>query len=146
MLHSDFDPSQNYLARPEHPLHSFFCPKSVAIIGAKDAKGSVGRTLLANMMASFKGKIYPVNPKYPQVLGLPAHPRIQDIPEQIDLAVIVTPAALVPQLIDDCAAARVKAVIIISAGFKETGEEGLKLEQEVLRRARTGGIRVIGPN
>lgn len=146
MLGVEFDPSQNYLARPLHPLNAFFNPNSVAIIGAKEAEGSVGRTLLANMMASFKGKIYPVNPKYPKVLGLAAHPRIQDVPDQIDLAVIVTPAKLVPELIDDCAAAKVKAVIIISAGFKETGEEGLRLEQEVLERARKGGIRIIGPN
>lgn len=146
MLNASFDPSQNYLARPEHPLHSFFCPESVAIIGAKEQVGSVGRTLLVNMMASFKGKIYPVNPKYPQVLGLTAYPRVQDIPEKVDLVVIVTPSALIPDLIDDCVAAKVKAVIIISAGFKETGTEGLLLEQEVLKRAKVGGIRIVGPN
>ncbi|MES2344575.1 MAG: bifunctional acetate--CoA ligase family protein/GNAT family N-acetyltransferase [Chlamydiota bacterium] len=146
MVDVSFDPSQNYLARPQHPLHSFFSPRSVAIIGAKEQEGSVGRTLLTNMMASFKGKIYPVNPKYPQVLGVTAYPRIQDIPDTVDLGIIVTPAALIPGLIDDCVAARVKSVIIISAGFKETGEEGLKLEQEVLKRARVGGIRIIGPN
>lgn len=146
MLNVNFDPSQNYLARPEHPLHSFFSPRSVAIIGAKEAAGSVGRTLLANMMDSFKGAIYPVNPKYPEVLGLPAYSQIQKIPHQVDLAVIVTPAALVPGLIEDCAAAKVKSVIIISAGFKETGEEGLKLEQQVLAIAKKGGIRIVGPN
>jgi acetyltransferase len=146
MVDVSFDPSQNYLARPQHPLHSFFCPKSVAIIGAKEQEGSVGRTLLANMMASFKGKIYPVNPKYPKVLGMTAYPKIQEVPDSVDLAIIVTPAALIPELIDDCAAAHVKAVIIISAGFKETGEKGLKLEEEVLKRAKAGGIRVIGPN
>lgn len=146
MLREEFDPSQNYLARPQHPLHAFFCPQSVAIIGAKEELGSVGRTLLANMMADFKGKIFPVNPKYPEVLGLKAYPRVHEVPEKVDLAVIVTPAALVPGLIDDCAKAGIQAVIIISAGFKETGEEGLKLEQEVLSRARKGGIRIIGPN
>lgn len=146
MLDSEIDPSQNYLDRPQHPLDEFFNPKSVAIIGAKDAPKSVGRTLLSNMIASFKGKIFPVNPKYPSVLGLKSYPRIQDIPESVDLAVIMTPAKLVPELIDDCVAANVKSVIIISAGFKEIGEEGVALEKDVLARAKKGSIRIIGPN
>jgi acetyltransferase len=146
MLDTIIDPSQDYLEERHHPLHSFFEPKSVAIIGAKEEPKSVGRTLLANMMASFQGKIYPVNPKYPKVLGLPTFAQVQDIPEAVDLAVIVTPARLVPDLIDDCARAKVPAAIIISAGFKEVGKAGLELEQEVVRRARAGGVRLIGPN
>jgi len=136
MLDTEIDPSQNYLEKSLHPLHGFFYPQSVAIIGAKEEPKSVGRTLLANMIASFKGKIFPVNPKYPSILGLKAYPKIQEIPEPVDLAVIVTPAKLVPELIDDCAKAKVKSVIIISAGFKEVGKEGLALEQEVLARAK----------
>lgn len=140
------DPSQNYLEHPKHPLHDFFNPQTVAIIGAKEQAGSVGRTLLSNMQASFKGEVFPVNPKYPEVLGLKSYPRIQDIPKAIDLAVIVTPSKLIPSLIDDCVLAKVKSVIIISAGFKEIGEEGVALENEVLARAHKGNIRIIGPN
>lgn len=145
---SDFeiDPSQNYLEHLPHPLDSFFAPKTVAIIGAKEEELSVGRTLLVNAMEHFKGKIYPVNPKYPSVLGIKCYPRVQDVPDKVDLAVIVTPPSLIPGLVDDCASAKICAVIIISAGFKETGPEGLALEQEVLSRAKRGGIRIIGPN
>ena len=146
MLDLEIDPSQNYLEKPPHPLQPFFTPDSVAIIGAKEEEGSVGRTVLSNMIASFKGKIFPVNPKYPLVLGKKAYPRAQDIPEKVDLAVIVTPPKIIPDLIDDCVKAKIKAVIIISAGFKETGPAGLALEQEVLRRAKVGGIRIVGPN
>ncbi len=146
MLDAQGDPSQNYLDKPLHPLHLFFNPQVVAVVGAKEEKGSVGRTLLSNMLHSFKGKIFPVNPKYPEVLGLKTYPKVQDVPEQIDLVVIVTPAKLIPSLIEDCAKANVKAVVIISAGFKETGKEGKKLEEEVLQRAKMAGIRIIGPN
>lgn len=146
MLDTQGDPSQNYLERPPHPLDPFFHPQSVAIIGAKEEMGSVGRTLLVNMMSHFKGAIYPINPKYPEVLGLRAYPKIQDAPKGIDLAVIVTPAHLIPSLIDDCVLAGVKSVVIISAGFKETGEAGELLEKEVLAKAAKGKIKIIGPN
>lgn len=146
MLDAEIDPSQNYLEKQQHPLHGFFYPQSVAIIGAKEEPNSVGRTLLTNITASFKGKIFPVNPKYPSVLGLKTYPKIQEIPEAVDLAIIATPAKLAPELIDDCAKAKVKSVIIISAGFKEVGKEGLALEQEVLVRAKKSGIRIVGPN
>ena len=140
------DPSQNFLKSASHPLHAFFYPASIAIIGAKEEEKSVGRTLLANAMAEFNGKIYPVNPKYSSVLNLKCYPRVQDIPDKVDLAVIVTPPSVIPSIIDDCAAAKIGAVIIISAGFKEIGPEGLALEMEVLKRARRAGIRLIGPN
>jgi acetyltransferase len=127
-------------------LHTFFQPQSVAVIGAKEREGSVGCTLFSNLITSFKGDVYPVNPKYKTILGYPAYKSLLDIPKIVDLAVIVTPAHLIPDIIDSCCAAKVTSIIIISAGFKETGAEGLALEQEVLKRAQKGNIRIMGPN
>ena len=141
------DPSQNFIARYPQPLDAIFLPRSIAVIGAKDDLGSVGRTIMLNLLSgSFKGKVYPVNPKRNTVFDLQAYPDITKIPEKVDLAVIVTPAKTVPDLIEQCVKADVKAAIIISAGFKELGEPGLKLEQEILEKAKKGNMRIIGPN
>lgn len=125
------------------PLDSFFAPASVAIIGATEANPSVGRTILTNL-ASFDGKIYPVNPRRELVLGLKAYPAIAAVPGPVDLAVIATPAETVPVIVAECAAAKVPAAIIISAGFKEAGLRGAELEREI--RAARGSMRIIGPN
>src|SRR5262245_60980099 len=94
------DPSQNFMHRYPQPLDALFHPQTVAVIGAKDDLGSVGRTIMFNLLsASFKGRIYPVNPKRSQVLGLKTFPTIASVPEPIDLSVIVTPAPTVPQLV-----------------------------------------------
>lgn len=128
-------------------LDSIFYPKTVAVVGAKDTPGSVGCTLVHNLLnPSFQGKIYPVNPKRNQVLGAKCYPSVKEIPEQIDLVVIATPAETVPQIIQECADAKVKSAVIISAGFKELGESGRKLEEEFLKHAHRGGMRIIGPN
>jgi acetyltransferase len=141
------DPSQNIISRYPRALDAIFKPNSVALIGAKDDFGSVGRTILTNLIgAPFKGKIYPVNPKRQEVLGLLCYPSISDVPEPVDLAIIVTPAATVPGLMRECVKAKVKSCIVISAGFKELGEEGLKLEQEAIGIAQKAGMPVIGPN
>lgn len=141
------DPSQNFTERYLQPLDPLFHPLTIAVIGAKDDPGSVGRTILVNLLSgSFKGKIYPVNPKRSQVLGLKSYPTIRDLPEEIDLAVIVTPAHTVPKIISECVEAKVKSAIIISAGFKELGEEGYRLEQEILIHAKKGKMPIIGPN
>ncbi|MGD8684422.1 MAG: CoA-binding protein, partial [Chloroflexota bacterium] len=130
-----------------HSLRTFFKPRSVALIGATEKAGSVGRTILSNLIASpFGGTVYPVNPKRPSVLGIQAHKSISSIPEQVDLAVIVTPAKTIPGIIEECGAAGVHTVVVISAGFKEVGEEGARLESDVVARAREYGMRVIGPN
>lgn len=129
------------------PLHLFFEPASVAVIGATEAEGSVGRTILANLIrTSFPGSVIPVNPKRASVLGVRAYPNISSAPGPVDLAVIAIPARTVPGVIRECVDAGIKAAIIISAGFRETGREGLALEQEVLAEARHGGMRLIGPN
>lgn len=129
------------------PLDAIFAPRTVALIGATEKPGSVGRTILENLVRTpFGGTIFPVNPKRPNVLGIKAYPSIKDLPDRIELAVIVTPATTVPGLIAECVAAGALGAIIISAGFKETGPEGLDLEQQILAEARKGRMRIIGPN
>ncbi|MBV8229526.1 MAG: bifunctional acetate--CoA ligase family protein/GNAT family N-acetyltransferase [Planctomycetaceae bacterium] len=128
-------------------LEPFFRPQNIAVIGATDKVGSVGRTIVWNMINSpFGGTIFPVNPNRPRVLGIKAHPRIGDVPDPIDLAIVATPAPTVPDLIGECAAAGVRAAIVISAGFKESGIEGAQLERRIMEESRRGRMRVIGPN
>lgn len=130
-----------------HPLDSIFSPKVVAVIGATENPGSVGRTVFQNMgRGGFGGTVYPVNPKRSSVLCVKAYPNIKSVPEPVDLAVITTPAATVPGLIRECAEAGVPGAVIISAGFKETGPAGVELERQVLTEARKGKMRIIGPN
>jgi acyl-CoA synthetase (NDP forming) len=125
------------------PPDAFFSPASVAVIGATEANPSVGRTVVANL-ASFRGKVYPVNPKRDSVLGRRAYPAINAVPGPVDLEVIATPAETVPAIVAECAAVHVPAAIIISARFKEAGPRGPELEREI-RKAR-GSMRIIGPN
>ena len=133
------------LARQQAQLDVFFRPRSVAVIGATAREGSVGRTLLANLMAgSFSGPLWPVNAKHADVLGLKAYPNIRALPERPDLAVIVTPAATVPDLVGECAASGVRGAVVISAGFREAGDDGKALEAAILKRK--GSMRVVGPN
>ncbi|HEV3332642.1 MAG TPA: bifunctional acetate--CoA ligase family protein/GNAT family N-acetyltransferase [Bryobacteraceae bacterium] len=140
-------PSRKKTYQRPQPLDVFFTPKTVALVGATENPGSVGRTILWNLVTSpFGGTVYPVNPKRPNVLGVKAYPSISDIPEQVDLAVIVTPPPSIPGIIRECGQNGVRGAVIISAGFKETGPEGAALERQVLEEARAAKIRVIGPN
>ena len=135
---SDLVASHELLRRGESGLDAFFAPQTVAVIGATETPGSVGRTLLWNLISSpFGGTVFPINPKRPSVLGIKAYPRIADTPMPVDLAVIATPAATVPQVIAECAAAGVQGAIIISAGFRETGPEGAELERRVRLACRS---------
>ena len=130
-----------------YPLDAIFKPKTVAVIGATEAPGSVGRTLLWNLLKNpFGGTIYPVNPRRSSVLGIQAYPSVGAVPERVDLAVVVTPAPTVPDVIRQCADAGVPGAIIISAGFKELGPSGEELEEQILLHARRSGMRVVGPN
>ena len=130
-----------------HYLNCFFTPKSVAIVGASERPESVGYRLLLNMQeAEFQGGLYPVNNKREQILGLKAYPDLNSIPEDLDLVVISTPAPTVPSVMRQCGEKGVNSVIIITAGFGELGEEGKRLQQEVLDIAHRYGIRLIGPN
>jgi acetyltransferase len=134
-------------AQERQPLDAIFHPRSIAVVGATEKEGSVGRTILWNLLSSpFGGTVYPVNPTRPAILGVKAYPSIGAIGEPVDLAVIVTPARTAPGLVAECGEAGIKGVIIISAGFKEIGPEGVELERQVLEAARKYGIRVIGPN
>src|SRR5512142_977138 len=142
-----FDPAHDVLHYERKALDSFFSPGNVAVIGATETPGSVGRTILWNLISSpFGGTVFPVNPKRPGVLGIKAYPRIADVPEPVELAVIVTPAQTVPGIIGECVDVGVESAIVISAGFKETGAAGADLERQIMEHARRGGMRIIGPN
>jgi acetyltransferase len=144
---SRLDPSQDIYQYTTSPLKSIFAPKNVAVIGATEKEGSVGRTILWNLISSpFGGAVFPINPKRPSLLGIKAYPSIRDVPDQVDLAVIVTPSTGIPDLITECVEAGVKGAIVISAGFKETGPEGVELERRMLENARKGNMRIVGPN
>ncbi len=141
------DRASDVLGATRNPLESFFSPLSVAVIGATEKAGSVGRTVFWNLISSpFGGTVYPVNQKRASILGVRAYPNLAALPESPELVVIVTPAATIPATVEECAAAGVKAVVIISAGFKEVGPEGAELERQILATARANGMRIVGPN
>ncbi len=128
-------------------LQKFFTPKTVAIIGASATPGNVGNILFRNFISGkFKGRAYPVNPKYKEILGRKCYKSVKELPEKIDLAVIAIPAPAVPKVVRECAEVGIKNIVILSGGFKETGPEGAKLEEEVVRIARENNIKIIGPN
>src|SRR5438309_8162371 len=110
--------SRKAVLQKSSPLNVFFAPRTVAVIGATETAGTVGRTILWNLITSpFGGTVFPVNPKRPSVLGVKAYPTLKDVPAAVDLAVVVTPAAAVPAVIGQCADLRIPGAIVISAGF-----------------------------
>ncbi len=130
-------------------LDFIFNPKSVAIVGVSSVTDSMtNRNFLKPLLScGYQGKIFPVNPRLHEIMGLKVYRSVLDIPEPVDSVVSGLPAALVPKLMGECAEARVKAVTCFSAGFSETGEEeGINLEREVVKIARRGGVRLLGPN
>ena len=141
------DKAHDVLRTEGHPLDAIFKPQSVAVIGASDRPGSVGRAVLWSLVSSpFGGTVYPVSEKRASVLGIKAYATVEQIPETVDLAVIVTPADTVPGVIGQCVAAGVRGAIVISAGFKEHGEHGKELERQILEQLGDSGMRLIGPN
>ncbi len=129
--------SLNYLFNP---------PRSIVIIGATAREGSVGGVVTRNLLTKFRGgRVYLVNPSYTELLGHRVYRSVLEIPDEVDLAVIVTPAPTVPRIMSECAAKGVKVAVIISGGFSETGEDGARLEREV-REASQGRVRILGPN
>ncbi|HVM92457.1 MAG TPA: bifunctional acetate--CoA ligase family protein/GNAT family N-acetyltransferase [Terriglobales bacterium] len=141
------DKAHDVLRTEGHPLDPIFKPQSVAVIGASDRAGSVGRAVLWSLVSSpFGGTVYPVSPKHSSVLGIKAYATVEQIPETVDLAVVVTPADTVPGIISECIAAGVRGAIVISAGFKEHGEHGKELERQTLEHLRGSQMRLIGPN
>jgi len=128
-------------------LEAFFTPQSVAVIGAARAPGKLGYGVLSNILQyGYSGKVYPINPKADEILGLKSYPTVLDVPGPVDMVVIVIPNRFVPQVMEQCGQKGVKAAIIISAGFREAGMEGIKLERQVLDTAKKYKIRVVGPN
>lgn len=131
-------------------IAALFTPGSIAVLGASRHQGKVGNTVLSNLVhAGYEGKIFPVNPQAESILGLPALRKVRDIPGEflpLDLAVICLPAAKTPEALRELAALPVKAAVVISAGFKETGAAGARLEREIKNIAREAGIALLGPN
>ncbi|NOZ27143.1 MAG: acetate--CoA ligase [Chloroflexi bacterium] len=128
-------------------LEPFVSPESVAIIGASKTPGKLGYAVLQNVLQyGFPGSIYPINPKGGEILGLKAYPSVLDVPGPIDLAVIVIPSQFIAKVLDECGRKGIRGVVIISAGFREIGPEGMQRERELLRIAKQYGIRIIGPN
>ena len=127
-------------------IQVMFNPKTIALIGATEKEGAVGRTILENLLRSKERKIFPVNPHMDRVLDVETYPNIAGIPEHVDLAVVATPARSVPVVVEECGKAGVEGVVIISAGFKEIGKEGTQLESEINRIRKIYGMRIMGPN
>jgi len=128
-------------------LDFLFYPRSIAVIGASRQSGSVGQSLLANLLGSrFQGVIFPVNPKAEGVLGIKSYPRVLEISDEVDLAVIVVPSLVVPEVLEECGQMGIRGAIIISAGFKEIGGKGADLEQQVQEIIRKHDITLVGPN
>jgi acetyltransferase len=129
------------------PLHAFLAPASVAIVGASADPTKRGyKAMVGLIKEGYQGTIYPINPKADEVLGVKAYANLAAVPGAVDLALICTPAATLPKLMAECGSKGVKGAVILASGFRETGAEGAKLEQQVLDAARAGNVRIIGPN
>jgi acetate---CoA ligase (ADP-forming) len=128
-------------------MRSFFEPRSVAVIGASRSAGKIGSEVLHNLKAAgFHGRIHPIHPGGGTIDGLTAYPRVTDVPDPVDLAVVVVPAAVVAGVVDDCIAKGVRAIVVITAGFAETGSAGRALEASLVEKVRAAGVRMVGPN
>lgn len=128
-------------------LEKLFDPKSIAVIGASRREGKVGHSVLKNLLQhGYPGKIYPINPKAEEILKIKTYPTVLAVKAKIDLAVVAIPSPFVPSILKDCVKAQVNSVVIISAGFKESGKQGSQLERELVETIKNSGIRVLGPN
>jgi len=128
-------------------LDGLFSPKNIALIGASANSSKWGYLILLNILkGNYSGTVHPINPREKSILGIPCYPKIGDVPGTVDLAMITTPAKLVPPLIDECGEKGVPFVIVVTSDFSETGPEGAKLEEEVVSKAKKYGMRIVGPN
>jgi|Deesub1362A_J573_1020465.scaffolds.fasta_scaffold00050_30 acetyltransferase len=127
-------------------IHALFNPSTVALIGASDEKGKIGYVFMRNLIERFEGKVYPIHPSKEEIQGIKAYKSVLDVPEGIDLAVILIPPKIVPSVVSECGKKGVKAVVVITAGFKEIGGEGAKLERELVEIGKNTGVRIVGPN
>jgi acetate---CoA ligase (ADP-forming) len=128
-------------------LNNFFDPKSIAVVGASRTPGKVGYDILKNLVQyGYEGAVYPINPGADEILGRKSYASLSDVPGKIDLAVVVVPAKNVIDVIGKCGAKQIDSAIIISAGFRESGIDGSRLEIDLIKKAKESGVRVIGPN
>ena len=133
--------------RTQHYLNSLFAPRSIAVIGASERPGSVGAVILGNLLGGgYQGKLFPVNPRHATVFGQTCWPSVDEVGGRIELAIIATPARTIPEIMAQCGRAGVRNAIIVATGFGETGNSGAMLERKVREIARTGGVRILGPN
>lgn len=130
----------------DEKIDAIFNPRSVALIGASNKEGKMGNVFAKNLAEGFGGIIYPINPSEKEVLGMRAYPDVRSVPGPIDLAVIVIPAKLVPQTMEELSQVGAKAAVVITAGFGEAGPEGKELERKMMEAANKGGVKVVGPN
>ncbi len=134
-------------ALPKQDLHDLFYPKSIAVIGASGTKGKLGWNVFTNLVShNFGGKLYPINPKAEEIHGIKAYPRISDVPEPVDVAIILVSASVTPDVVKECCDCGIKYIVVESAGFAEMGEQGRRLEQEMKGIADSYGVRLLGPN
>ena len=124
----------------------FLSPKSIAVIGASDKEGSVGRAITSNIMKGYKGTVFPISPSRDTVFDQKAYKSVLDVPEEIDLAVIITKNTIVPTVLEECGQKKIQGAVVITAGFKEVDEEGKKLEQQLKDISKKYNLRIIGPN
>ena len=128
-------------------LHRMFNPESIAVVGASEKKGSIGFSIMKNLVKSgFKGDLFPVNPKHRTIMGLPSVPTVKEIEKSVDLAIIATPIQRAPDIVEDCGQKGFAGAVIVSAGGREIGEKGRIIESKILEKARQYGLRIIGPN
>jgi len=132
---------------PEHYLRPLLAPRSVALVGATERAGTLGSIVYRNLASGgLRGALYAVNPKHREIFGQRAYARLSELPQPPELAVIVTPARSVPEIIADAGAAGVRAAVVLTSGFGEAGAEGRALQEEVFKAAKQGGVRILGPN
>ena len=135
------------MSEPRHPLDYIFRPRSVAVIGASPKKGTIGRELLHNIIENeFNGKVFPVNPNYPVIHSIKCFPKVSEIPDEVDLAIIIVPRDFVMGVVEDCGKKGVRGLVVITAGFKEAGPKGAELEKQLKEKVVGYGMRMIGPN
>src|SRR4030043_211046 len=128
-------------------LKFFFEPKSVAVIGASGTPGKAGNEILVDLVANgYPGRIFPINPSGEEIMGFPSYRSVKEIPEPVDLAVFIVPAEKTLGPLKECAAKKIPAAVIASGGYAEVDQQGAKLQEEILRVARSSGMRIIGPN
>ena len=128
-------------------IGAIFSPESVAILGASTTPGKVGHDIFQNILrGGYKGTLYPVNPKAKSIQCIKAYPTLLDIPDPVDLAMIILPPHIALKSVEDCVKKGVKAIVIVSAGFREVGGEGLEIENKIITLCKEAGIRIVGPN